>query len=203
MNTSTSAVLKVLKQMRNSYQDPLSKVNIPTIVVPPLVPSCGPSGYSTLEYTCFRQTQPLFHNINDNEQQLAQVFLSILHGPFAFFVFFALKHFQLLTCRCIRWAAPYVPIPFYRVSVHNMTFLDRLRWLSLRSCNVTQWRMELLLWLQNDESYVPLVHIDKVCASTGWNSNPCIIESTNSKIHENCVIDRTSMISYVQKELKM
>jgi len=26
----------------------------------------------------------------------------------------------------VPWAAPYVPIPFYRVSVHNMTFLDRV-----------------------------------------------------------------------------
>ena len=113
--------------------------------------------------------------MNNNEHTYFLIF-SILHEhhePFAFFVFFALKHFQLLTCRCIRWAAPYVPIPFYHVSVHNMTFLDRLRWLSWHSRNVTQWWMELLLWLQNDESCVPLVHIDKSCACTSWNSNPC------------------------------
>lgn len=34
-----------------------------------------------------------------------------------------------------RWAAPYVPIPFHHVSVHNMSFFDRTR-LFLSSCQV-------------------------------------------------------------------
>eukprot|EP00435_Cladocopium_sp_Y103_P046476 s1408_g13.t1 len=39
---------------------------------------------------------------------------------------FAVNIPTILVPPMVPWAAPYVPIPFYHVSVHNMTFLDRV-----------------------------------------------------------------------------